>query len=336
MKKAKIKEILLEYDKKRSLAENKLEYRKKEAYRQVPKLKEIDDEIAKMGLELAKNVLFSNKEDKSKLVEDSKNEIEKLKIKKKDLVKFYNIPKNHFEIEYECNKCRDTGFLKDNQKCSCFRQKIINEAYKMSNLSRMLEVQNFENLNEELFSKEIDEKEGISPRTNILDITSICEKFILDFHIDNRQNLLFYGSTGLGKTFLSNCIAKRVLDRGYTVVYQTSFKLFEIIENYKFNKENRTDFDKDLYENIFDCDLLIIDDLGTELHNSFTNSELFNIINTRIMAGKKMIISTNLEPYQLGDLYATRIFSRIFDSFKMLKFFGKDLRWENQKDALSR
>ena len=104
----------------------------------------------------------------------------------------------------------------------------------------------------------------------------------------------------------------------------------EIIEDYKF-KNTDSHISKDNYENLFDCDPLIIDDLGTELTNSFTNSELFNIINTRLLSGKKTIISTNLSPMQLGSEYAQRIFSRVFDRFKMVKFIGKDLRWENKR-----
>ena len=129
---------------------------------------------------------------------------------------------------------------------------------------------------------------------------------------------------------MCNCIAKSLLDKGNLVIYQTAFKMFEIIEDYKF-KNNENHISKDNYDNLFDCDLLIIDDLGTELTNSFTNSELFNILNTRLLTGKKTIISTNLSPMQLGSNYAQRIFSRIFDRFKMVKFIGNDLRWENKK-----
>ncbi|MDO7203627.1 DnaA/Hda family protein [Paraclostridium bifermentans] len=122
---------------------------------------------------------------------------------------------------------------------------------------------------------------------------------------------------------------KELLDKGYLVIYQTAFKMFEIIEEYKF-KNSDDHITKDNYNNLFDCDLLIIDDLGTELTNSFTNSELFNILNTRLLSGKKTIISTNLSPMQLGDIYAQRIFSRIFDRFRMVKFTGNDLRWEQK------
>ena len=159
----------------------------------------------------------------------------------------------------------------------------------------------------------------------------MCEKFVLDFNKENDENLLFYGSTGLGKTFMSNCIAKSLLDKGYVVIYQTSFKILEIIQDYKFRKDTNNKLSDEDYKNLFDCDLLIIDDLGTELNNSFTSGEIFNIVNTRLVSGKKTIISTNLSPYQLGKTYTQRILSRILDKFKLIKFIGTDLRWERYK-----
>ena len=207
-------------------------------------------------------------------------------------------------------------------KCNCLKQQIINEAYKMSNLSRMLKTQNFSTLIHTIFSIEKDENLIYLHSKIYLKLYLYVNALFLILIKIMDENLLFYGDTGLGKTFMCNCIAKYLLDKGYLVIYQTAFKMFEIIEDYKFkNADNH--ISKDNYENLFDCDLLIIDDLGTELTNSFTNSELFNILNTRLLAGKKTIISTNLSPMQLGSNYAQRIFSRVFDRFKMVKFIRK-------------
>ena len=256
--------------------------------------------------------------------------MDELKSQKKELLTKYKVPNGYLEIQHDCNICKDKGFLDNGHKCNCLKQEIINEAYKMSNISRMLEKENFTTLDTSIFSSEKDPESNISPQQNMLQIVSICESFILDFDKDNGENLLFYGDTGLGKTFMCNCIAKSLLDKGHLVIYQTAFKMFEIIEDYKF-KNADSHISKENYENLFDCDLLIIDDLGTELTNSFTNSELFNILNTRLLSGKKTIISTNLSPMQLGSNYAQRIFSRIFDRFKMVKFIGKDLRRESKQ-----
>ena len=329
MRESTLREILVSYERKRDKAESELEYRIKDVYSQIPEIKSIDDEVSKIGLELAKLVLL-NPQDKDSIIAQSKDKMHELKLKKEELLNRYNVPNGYLDLQHSCNVCKDKGFLQNGHKCNCLKQEIINEAYKMSNLSRMLENQNFNNINTNIFSDEIFEDSNISPRQNFLQIVSTCESFVFNFDRDNDENLLFYGDTGLGKTFMCNCIAKSLLDRGHLVIYQTAFKMFEIIEDYKFkNSENH--ISKDNYDNVFDCDLLIIDDLGTELTNSFTNSELFNILNTRLLTGKKTIISTNLSPMQLGSNYAQRIFSRIFDRFKMVKFIGNDLRWENKK-----
>ena len=329
MRESTLRDILVSYERKRDKAESELEYRIKDVYSQIPEIKSIDDEVSKIGLELAKLVLL-NPQDKDSIIAQSKDKIHELKLKKEELLNRYNVPNGYLDLQHSCNVCKDKGFLQNGHKCNCLKQEIINEAYKMSNLSRMLENQNFNNINTNIFSDEIFEDSNISPRQNFLQIVSTCESFVFNFDRDNDENLLFYGDTGLGKTFMCNCIAKSLLDRGHLVIYQTAFKMFEIIEDYKFkNSENH--ISKDNYDNLFDCDLLIIDDLGTELTNSFTNSELFNILNTRLLTGKKTIISTNLSPMQLGSNYAQRIFSRIFDRFKMVKFIGNDLRWENKK-----
>lgn len=329
MKESKIREILISYQKKRDKAESDLELRKNDVYSQIPEFKKLDDEISKVGLQLAKLVL-QNPSNRENIILESKKKMDELKSQKKELLTKYKVPNGYLEIQHDCNICKDKGFLDNGHKCNCLKQEIINEAYKMSNISRMLEKENFTTLDTSIFSSEKDPESNISPQQNMLQIVSICESFILDFDKDNGENLLFYGDTGLGKTFMCNCIAKSLLDKGHLVIYQTAFKMFEIIEDYKF-KNAASHISKENYENLFDCDLLIIDDLGTELTNSFTNSELFNILNTRLLSGKKTIISTNLSPMQLGSNYAQRIFSRIFDRFKMVKFIGKDLRWESKQ-----
>jgi DNA replication protein DnaC len=321
-----IKDILTGYERKRDLAEKELEARKKKVYHRIPEIKEIDDEVSKIGLKLAKLVLL-NPQDKDKILEETKIKMDALKNRKNQLLNDFKVPAGYLNLKYDCPICKDTGFLKTGKKCNCLKQQIINQAYSMSNLSRILNTQNFSTFDHSKFSMERDEHLGISPQENILEILSICEGFVFNFDKDNDENMLFYGDTGLGKSFMSNCIAKELLDKGYVVIYQTAFKMFEIIEDYKF-KNADDHISKDNYENLFDCDLLIIDDLGTELTNSFTNSELFNILNTRLLAGKKTIISTNLSPIQLGEIYTQRIFSRVFDRFRMIKFIGNDLRWD--------
>lgn len=328
MRDSTLKNILIDYERKRDNAEKDLKQRKEDVYKQIPEVREIEDKINKVGLEIMRLVL-KNPSNKEELCSQSKDKISELQKQKQDLLNSYKVPKWYLDIQYECNTCKDRGFLKNGKKCNCLKQAIINETYKMSNLSRILEKQNQSTYDDSIFSDVVDSQTGVSPRQNMQYILLKCEDFIRNFEKDNDTNLLFYGDPGSGKTFMSSYIAKEILDKGYVVIYQTAFKMFEIIEQYKFTNSDKHLSGSD-YENLFDCDLLIIDDLGTELTNSFTVSELFIILNTRLLSGKKTIISTNLKPKQLGENYTERIFSRIFDKFQMIKFIGEDLRWQNR------
>ncbi|MCT4565602.1 MAG: ATP-binding protein [Maledivibacter sp.] len=321
-----IKDILLKYEKRRDDAEKELQYRKAEVYNIVPRLKDLDDEISKIGIKLSRTIL-QNPSDYEVEVEKIKRYTEKLKQEKAILLTENNIPLNFLEINYSCKLCKDTGFVSNGKKCKCFKQKLIDKAYAMSNLSNSLNNENFQTFDINIFSNKKFEDEDLTPRENMLNILSVSEGFVNNFGKNNGENLLFYGTTGLGKTFLCNCIAKALLDKGKIVVYQTAFKILEIIEEYKFNK-NKTPELRMSYDLLFDCDLLIIDDLGTELTNTFTNIEIFNIINNRIIQNKKTIVSTNLGPIDIANTYSHRVSSRIFGRFEMLEFYGPDLRWE--------
>lgn len=315
--------ILREYEKRRTTAKNKRNERISDIYTRVPRIKDIDDEIRKVGVSIAKGIL--NKQGKAEeLLLDLKTKLEALKQEKAFLLTENNIPLMYLENEYLCHYCKDTGFVSDGKKCSCFKQQLINIAYAMSNLESILKKENFQSFNINYFSNEGFQDQELTPRENMMDILQVCEGFVINFDNKKEENLLFYGPTGLGKTFLANCIAKALLDRGKIVIYQTAFKIFEILEEIRFHNKG----DKDKYNLLFSADLLIIDDLGTEVTNTFTNSELFNIVNSRILSGKKTIISTNLTPKDFGLRYDDRIASRLFAKYTVLKFYGKDLRWQ--------
>nr|WP_312984839.1 ATP-binding protein [Clostridioides sp.] len=330
MNENKVKRILKKYEERRDENELLLEKRKKQVYNRFPQIKGIDDEISLIGLKLAKSVL-TNPNDRESIVHKSREEIEALRARKCKVLADNNIPDNYLEMKYHCNMCKDKAFLPNGEKCNCFKQEIINEAYKMSNIENVLNKENFSNFNLEIFSTEKSKERGVSPRENIFEILTYCEDYVHNFNPIQSNNILFYGSTGLGKTYMCNCIAKDLLDKGYLVIYQTSFRILEILEDYKFRRDSEGKISEENYKNLFDCDLLIIDDLGTELTNTFTSSELFNIVNTRLTAGKSIIISTNLTPSQIGETYTQRTLSRILDQFKIFDFFGSDLRWERFK-----
>ncbi|QUH19284.1 ATP-binding protein [Alkaliphilus sp. B6464] len=320
-----IHEILRDYEEKRNRAKAFKEKRLQEVYEKVPTIKEIDEELQKTGISISK-ALIRGTEDPEKTIEDFKQKLEQLKQERAILLTENNIPLQYLDENYSCEECKDTGFVNSGQKCKCFRQQLIIKAYNMSNLSNVLKKENFQHFNLDLFSSKPFEGQSLSPKENMMDILNICEGFVFNFNENNEENLLFYGETGLGKTFLTNCVAKALLDRGNIVIYQTSFKLLEILEELRFKNND----DKEKYNLIFEADLLIIDDLGTEMTNTFTNSEIFNIINSRLLSNKKTIVSTNLSPKEMMDRYDDRIFSRLFSKFTVLHFFGKDLRWETK------
>ncbi len=300
--------------------------RTQEVYKKIPAIKRIDEDIFKIGLDMAKFII-GNPDGYQKNMEKAQEKIEKLKMEKAFILTESNIDTDYMEKNYNCKVCKDTGYLESGRKCNCLKQRLVSKAYKMSNIETNLLRDNFKNFDIDLFKDEPFEGETMTPRENMLDILSIAEGFIGNFGDTNEDNLLFYGTTGLGKTFLCSCIAKALLDKDKIVVYQTAFTILEILERKRFGNKNR---DRSAYEYdlLFEADLLIVDDLGTEVSNTFTNAEIFNIVNTRIIKGKKTIISTNLTPKEISEIYTDRVFSRILQKFIPLKFYGQDLRWE--------
>ncbi len=317
-------EILRNYEKQRDLVEKSYLEKKNYIYKKIPEIQSIDSKIAKISMEASKKI-FYNPESADSIISQAEQESNKLLSKRAFLLTQNNIPLNYLKKEYRCTNCEDTGFV-DNKKCGCFKQQIINYSYKMSNLANILKKENFSTFNIDLFSDIKPQTEQLSPKDNMKKILTVCEGFCLNFN-KTEQNLLFYGETGLGKTFLCNSISKALLDKGYVVVYQTSFNILELLENHKFRRNQSEDYEFG-YNMLFESDLLVIDDLGTEMTNSFSNSEIFNIINTRLLNSKKTIISTNLSPYEIRETYSDRFASRIFGMFTILKFYGHDLRWE--------
>jgi DNA replication protein DnaC len=321
-----LENIMTEYNKMRLKAAHDADLRKEKLYAAFPELEEAEKQMQLLSIKLSK-LYLSNSANLNEQCLSLKSEIEQIKNKRIEIYKKNNIPNDYLKIQYECSKCNDTGYLQDGKKCSCLNRQIINNLYSMSNMEYMLNKENFDTFDINIFSNDAYKNEKLTPRQNMYYILEISEDFCSNFY-DTNMNLLLYGSTGLGKTFMCNCIASALLRKEISVLYQTAFSLFEIIETHKFNKQNEPEENKINYNMIFECDLLIIDDLGTEVGNSFTNAELFNIINERLITNKKVIISTNLSLEQLRDTYSERITSRVFNNFVPLKFYGEDLRYK--------
>lgn len=323
-----LKLLLKEYEQKRLQAEFDLENKLNDFYIKNPDVLNINDKINRLSIEISKTILLNKN---SRKIDELNIELEKLKIEKKELLNKLNINDNFFKPDYSCKLCNDTGYLINNNQvmCTCLKQKLLNIQYNKSNISS-LEHENFDNFNISLFSDEKNEKKynsNISPKENMEKIKEISLDFIKNFDNSQEKNLLFTGNTGLGKTYLTNCIANELLKQGKTVLYQTAPVMLDSILDYRFGKNNEFN-----YNDLLNVDLLIIDDLGTESSNNMKFSELFNILNTRLLNQNnhvtKTIISTNLSLNNLFKTYDERIFSRLVGYYNICRFFGEDLRYK--------
>lgn len=329
------REIKREYDLKRQAAIDKSRRYKEEVYAKNKVLKEIEDEINMIAIKTTKIILISDELTRQIEQENLALKLQKLEKKYEKELKKIGISKDDFKPKFDCEKCSDTGVvLKDGNYsiCNCFSQAMINETYKQVNIYK-LDEENFDTFDLGFYSKIADkEKYGMekSPMENIENIKNIAFKFSNNIDDSSQKNLLFVGNTGLGKTFLANCIASEVIKQGKTVVYQTAPVLMDKVIEYKFSY-NKTGIEKEQYNKIFNVDLLIIDDLGTETMSNNKFTELFNIINTRLLKNKKMVISTNLTLKELYKEYDERVMSRLIGSFTICKFVGEDIRLKKKK-----
>ena len=309
--------IMREYNRRQARNRRVQEEHLAEAYGKIPRLREIDEEVATLSARKAR-ALISRQETG---IEDLRNDIALLSQERTALLLSSGYPADYLEMSYTCPLCQDTGYI-GSQKCTCFRKAEIELLYTQSNLKEILEKENFDHFSFDFYSDTItNDSTGLTEREIARRAYNLAREFIADF--DNSfQNLFFYGDTGVGKTFLSHCIAHDLLDSAHCVLYFSAFELFDFLASSAFSRSSDAPDD----EPIFDCDLLIIDDLGTELTNSFVSSQLFLCINERIMRKKSTIISTNLKLEDLSATYSERTFSRIASNYQMTKLVGKDIR----------
>lgn len=326
MKNNQITKITEEYRQKREWAQREAIEKAKRLRERFSEYGAVEDEIYRLHLQIAKATL--NKEENPNTLQQ---ELERAKQKKKDLMLRLGISDADLSPRYECIICEDRGYIEEEgqwKRCACFQNRLMKEWSKESGMMNRMERENFENFREELFEEMPDPKYKNSPLENIRRIREESVRFIEDFENPNRKNLIFYGTPGTGKTFLCTCIAKELMNGQKTVFYQSASDLFDVLSEFTFSKEEiRREELRKVYQWVHDADLLIIDDLGSELTNSFTVNMLFNILNHRMMNERKMILSTNLSPNELHERYGERIASRLVMGFDYYRFYGKDLRW---------
>jgi DNA replication protein DnaC len=280
------------------------------------------EEIAKIDAELSKTGMLIFKTaceggDIAPIRERNKT----LQARRRELIVGLGYPADYTDIHYTCEKCSDTGYIDGVKSCSCLRELIIKGRIEASAMGKLLEKQSFDNFDLGRYS--YDEKIQEKMKANLL----LAKAYVRDFG-KKAENLLLIGSTGTGKTHISSSIANELIHRGYDVIYDSAQNIISDFETDKFRSGYGAYESKS--EKYSECDLLIIDDLGTEFTNQFTVSCLYNLLNTRQNKGLATVISTNLSYPQLQDKYEDRIFSRIVGSgCRILIFEGRDHRINN-------
>ncbi|MBQ2626816.1 MAG: ATP-binding protein [Eubacterium sp.] len=292
------------------------EARIEEVYQKIPRLAELSGEIASLSVRKARAMLEKDTDDF-----DLEAAIAGLAEERAVLLRAHGYPADYLELQYTCPKCKDTGLI-NGRKCDCFLRTEVDYLYRGSHDQKLLEEENFDRFILEYYPDDIMDTPGLSSRANAMQARETAIRFVQQFDTA-FENLCIYGDTGVGKSFLSHCIAHELILRGHTVVYLTSHDLFDHLAQSAFDHNEDA---ADLSDQIFSCDLLIIDDLGTELTNAFVSSQLFLCVNERILKKKSTIISTNLSLEKFAEIYSERTFSRILGSYRLIRLFGRDIR----------
>ena len=316
-------ELLRSYDLKQQRAREALEERRAAVYAAVPEIRDIDSEIAGAAVSAAKARIAGSSFDSEKL----KAVLTRLGVKRAGLLRAAGFPENALEMQYECPICRDTGFT-DGRKCTCFLDAQTKLLYDRFRLGKILQKENFAHFSFDWYSDTItDEKTGLSER-QYAQIAYDRARYTAGHIGESGSSLFLYGRTGVGKTFLTHCIAKEALDRGMTALYFTAGEFVSLMENTVFGRREDSSFSDRM---VLTCDLLIIDDLGTELTNAFVSSRLFRCVNERILADRTTVISTNLSLEEFRETYSERVFSRIASQYSIVKLVGDDIRLRKKR-----
>lgn len=314
------------YEKIRNREKSNLANRRKEIKETLPQVLEYEREISKASVKLSMLALRNaDKETFDKM----RKEIENLREEKNQLLAMHGYPSDYLDLHYECEACKDTGYIRT-EKCACYKRKLVEIYYENSHMADALRINNFSKFDINVFSpiKKLNEK--YSPRENMqIIIDRIVNGYIPKFSSHN-ENILFFGSPGTGKTFLTYCISKTLLDSGFLVVYRTSEELMRDLKDIRFNNNY------ELEDLLINCDLLVIDDLGAEQITDFSTTELFTLLNKKILTNKKMLISTNLNLEELKQSYAERITSRLIGNFVLFKTYGDDIRIKKNLEKTKR
>lgn len=315
--------IMQGYERTRDRNREAFAAHREEVYKKVPRIRDIDESFAATSVAAAKLLIDGDDKAHARL----RAELKELSSKRTALLTGAGFPPDYLEPIYDCPDCKDTGYITVDgglkEKCHCFRRQELSILYEQSHIQDMISRENFSTLSFDYYEGEdLEHFKGA---------VRICRNFVQNFKQD-YHNILFYGTVGTGKSFLSGCIAREILQAGYSVIYFSASGLFEALARYSFDaKEKEALFG--FYDDLYNCELLIIDDLGTELTNTFVSSQLFACLNERNLRGRSTIISTNLSLEELRDRYSDRVFSRITSGFRICKLTGPDIRMLRKRAA---
>ena len=313
--------IMREYERLQAESRSELRARKEKIYAAVPKLRALELQAGNSAMERFRTAV---KTGNRAAVEGFSGELRDLEAEKRRLLAEAGYPADALEPRFRCPDCRDTG-MADGQRCHCFKARAAELLYSQSGLRRIIERENFDRFSLELYDDQrVITKVGMTERAYMEKQLDRCRRYAAGFR-EKRENLLFRGNTGVGKSFLSHCIAKELIDQGFAVLYLGAAELFECMAAVSMDREEDLSR-KEQYDLIFSADLLIIDDLGTEMMNSLTISQFFNLLNARDVPEKGTVISTNLSLTMLRDTYTERITSRILSGYSIIELYGDDLR----------
>lgn len=325
LKNTQYHEIMKQYEERQSRNHFQMEKRQEEIRLHIPEYEELRLTMLSLCLERTKASLGSSERSKEEL----ENEIQLISKQKQELLIAAGYEPDYLEPVYTCPDCRDTGYI-DGKECHCFRETVADVFYHQSSLHPVLEKENFDTFCLDFYDRTTPDPQLFkTPYQNMLEILGKCHSFIDHFDLPDfweyPHNLLFVGQTGVGKSFLSHCITKELLQKGHMVLYLSAVELSQLFEQNKFSKDTGAD-QKEQYEDLFTCDLLVIDDLGTETITSFTISALLDCINRREASRHATIISSNYNPLELQKLYSERFSSRIMANYLFLPIIGEDIR----------
>ena len=313
-------QLMFYYTELQSRQQQEADEKKAEIYKELPALAELDSRARKLSIRYVREG-DTGEEASGKY----RREMDEIKEERRRLLASRGWSEQDLEPTYECPDCKDTGYI-GTEKCHCLKNRAIRLFYKQSNIESVLTEENFEHFNLMLYPDDlVDPVTGSTSRDIMREALALAHDFVESFEREHR-NLLLYGDTGVGKSFLSHCIARDLLERGHSVLYLDAIRLFELLEARQFDREMSYRQKDSLISYILDSDLLIIDDLGTELANGFTTSQLYHVIEARLTKGNSTIISTNLSIRELNELYSERIFSRIMSNYQNLRLVGDDIR----------